>query len=137
LDEAAFRDVFWPMEVNEMWGVGPRLATRMRSLGIQTVGELARAPESVLKASFGIIGPQLREAAWGRDDTPLVPYHRGEDAKSMGHEVTLGENSDDRGFLRGTLLRLADQVARRLRADGMVGRVVSIKLRDAAFVTIT
>jgi DNA polymerase-4 len=137
LDEAAFRDTFWPMAVDTMWGVGPRLATRMRSLGIQTVGELARAPDIILADAFGIIGPQLREAAWGRDDTPLVPYHLGEDAKSMGHEVTLGENSDDRGFLRGTLLRLSDQVARRLRADGMVGRVVSIKLRDGAFVTIT
>src|SRR5207237_142941 len=89
LDEEAFRGAFWPRDVESMWGVGKQLAARMRSLGIQTVGDLAHAPEVSLKAEFGTIGPQLCEAAWGRDDTPLVPVHEGVDAKSMGHEVTL------------------------------------------------
>jgi DNA polymerase-4 len=109
----------------------------MRSLGISTVGDLARAPESALRAAFGIIGPQLREAASGRDETPLVPYYRGLDAKSVGHEVTLPEDLDDPARLEGTLLRLSDQVARRLRGEGYVGRVVTLKLRDHRFHTVT
>jgi DNA polymerase-4 len=137
LDEAGFRDVFWPRDIQDLWGVGPKLAGRMRSLGFRTVGELARAPETMLKAEFGIIGPQLKEAAWGRDDTPLTPYHEGVDAKSMGHEVTLGEDSDDPDYLHGTLLRLADQVARRLRAEGYAGRTVVLKLRNHRFETCT
>jgi DNA polymerase-4 len=136
LDEESFRAVFWPREVQQLWGVGPQLATRMRSLGITTVGELARAPVSALRGSFGIIGPRLREAAWGRDDTPLVPYHQGVDAKSMGHEVTLAEDCADTAFLIGTLLRLSDQVARRLRGEGYVGRVVTLKLRSHRFETV-
>jgi DNA polymerase-4 len=136
LDEEGFRRVFWPREVQSMWGVGPQLAVRMRSLGITTVGELAHAPDSALKAAFGIIGPQLREAAWGRDATPLTPYHQGVEAKSMGHEVTLPEDCDDPVFLEGTLLRLSDQVARRLRAEGYVGRTVCVKLRDHRFSTL-
>ena len=136
LDEEGFRAAFWPRDVQEMWGVGPKLAVRMRSLGIMTVGDLARAPEPLLKEAFGIIGPQLREAAWGRDDTPLVPYHRGVEAKSMGHEVTLPEDRADAAFLEGTLLRLSDQVARRLRTEGYVGRIVTVKIRDHDFVTV-
>ena len=136
LDEAGFRDAFWPLPVHEMWGVGEKLAARMRSLGISTVGDLARAPETALAAAFGVIGPQLREAAWGRDETPLVPYHQGIDAKSMGHEVTLPADRADAEFLYGTLVRLSDQVARRLRTEGYVGRVVAVKLRDSAFHTI-
>jgi len=136
LDPEGFREVFWPRDIQTMWGVGPKLAERMRSLGIKTVGELARAPDHLLKAAFGIIGPQLRECAWGEDDTPLVPYHRGLDAKSMGHEVTLTEDCDDRASLEGTLLRLADQVARRMRGEGYVGRTVTLKLRDHRFVTV-
>src|SRR5262249_9801611 len=53
LDQAGFRDLFWPREIQSMWGVGPKLAERMRSLGIQTVGDLARAPDHLLKAAFG------------------------------------------------------------------------------------
>jgi DNA polymerase-4 len=137
LDEEGFRRVFWPRDVQELWGVGPKLAARMKSLGIATVGDLARAPVPSLTSAFGIVGAGLREAAWGRDDTPLVPYHRGVDPKSMGHEVTLAGDSAEPTFLEGTLLRLADQVARRLRAEGFVGRTVTLKLRDHRFATCT
>ena len=137
LAEEGFHQAFWPLEVQVLWGVGPKLAGRMRSLGIMTVGDLARAPIPSLKSAFGIVGPSLREAAWGRDDTPLVPYHEGVDPKSMGHEVTLSTDSADPAFLEGTLLRLADQVARRLRGEGFVGRTVTLKLRDDRFVTVT
>jgi DNA polymerase IV len=137
LDEAGFRDTFWPLDIQTLWGVGPQLAMRMRSLGFKTVGELARAPDPVLKGAFGVIGPQLKEAAWGRDDTPLTPYHEGAEVKSMGHEVTLASDSDDPAYLEGTLLRLSDQVARRLRGEGYVGRTVVLKLRNHRFETIT
>jgi DNA polymerase-4 len=136
-DEERFRRHFWPLDIQEMWGIGPQLATRMRSLGFKTVGELARAPDPVLKDAFGIIGPQLREAAWGRDDTPLVPYHQGVDAKSAGHEVTLALDSDDPAYLEGVLLRLSDQVGRRIRGEGYAGRTVVLKLRNQRFETIT
>ena len=137
LDEPAFQQHFWPRDVQELWGVGPKLAARMRSLGIQTVGELAHASTAMLKGEFGIIGPQLREAASGHDETPLVPCHQGIEAKSMGHEVTLPEDSCSIPFLEGTLLRLSDQVTRRLRSDRMAGRVVSVKLRNHRFETVT
>lgn len=137
LDGEGFREAFWPLDVQELWGVGPQLATRMRSLGFKTVGGLAHAPEPVLKGAFGVIGPQLREAAWGRDRTPLVPYHQGVDPKSMGHEVTLATDAGEASYLEGTLLRLSDQVARRLRGEGWRARTVTLKLRDHRFRTIT
>jgi DNA polymerase-4 len=136
MDEEGFRAEFWPEDVQTMWGVGEKLAARMRSLGIQTVGDLAHAPIPALKGAFGIIGPQLREAAWGKDDTPLVPCHRPAAAKSMGHEVTLPEDSADAAFLEGTLLRLSDQVMRRMRSEGYAGRVVTVKLRNRKFETV-
>jgi DNA polymerase-4 len=135
LDEESFREAFWPREAQAMWGVGPQLATRLSALGIATVSDLAHAPAEALEAAFGIIGPQLREAAWGKDDTPLVPYHQGIEAKSMGHEVTLPEDCEEPAFLEGTLLRLSDQVGRRLRGEGYVGRTVAVKIRDLRFVT--
>ncbi len=137
LTEEAFRGVFWPLDVQELWGVGPKMSDSLKRLGIATVGDLARAPEPLLLQHYGVIGPQLREAAWGHDQTPVVPYHEGVDPKSMGHEVTLPEDCRDAEFLEGTLLRLADQVARRLRGEGFAARVITLKLRDHRFHTIT
>ena len=134
-DQPAFQRHFWLRDVQELWGVGPQIATRMRSLGILTVGDLAHAPTDMLQGVFGVVGPQIKEAANGNDETPLVPYYRGIDAKSMGHEVTLTEDCRDPAFLEGTMLRLSDQVGRRLRTERYVGRTVSLKLRDRRFVT--
>jgi len=135
LDEAGFRDAFWPLDVQELWGVGPKLAARMRAMGIATIGDLAHAPEPALAGTYGVIGPQLREAAWGHDATPLVPSYEGVDPKSMGHEVTLERDSGDAAQLESVLLRLCDQVARRLRKEGFVGRVVAVRLRDTLITT--
>jgi DNA polymerase-4 len=135
LDVEGFRAHFWPLPVREMWGIGPQLAERLTALGVHTVGDLAHHPPAILKGAFGVIGPQLREAANGHDETPLIPYHQGVDPRSMGHEVTLPADSRDPAALEGTLLRLSDQVARRLRGEGWMGRTVALKLRDHAFRT--
>ena len=137
LDEEEFRQHFWPQDVQALWGVGEKLAGHLKGLGILTVGDLGRAREEVLEQAFGVIGPHLREAAWGHDRTPVVPYHEGVDPKSMGHEVTLPEDCRDAEFLEGTLLRLSDQVARRLRGEGFRSRTITLKLRDHRFHTIT
>jgi DNA polymerase-4 len=137
LDEEAFRGVFWPQEVRALWGVGPRMSEHLGALAITTVGELANAPVAVLRRHFGVVGEHLVEAAWGRDRTPVIPYHEGVDPKSMGHEVTLPEDCREPEFLEGTLLRLSDQVARRLRADGFRARTVTVKLRDFRFRTVS
>ncbi len=137
LTEHEFRGVFWPQEVQALWGVGPKMSEHLNALGIPTVSALANAPVDLLKRQFGLVGEHLREAAWGHDQTPVIPYHEGLDPKSMGHEVTLPEDCRDPEFLEGTLLRLSDQVARRLRSDGFRGRTVTVKLRDFRFRTVT
>jgi DNA polymerase-4 len=53
----------------------------------------------------------------------------------MGHEFTLETDLADRVRLGAQLLRLADQVARRMRQDGYLGRIVSVKMRDTSFRT--
>lgn len=137
LDEEGFRRVYWPRDVQELWGVGPKLAERLKRMGIATVGDLGRADEALLERAFGVTGPHLRESAWGRDRTPVTPYHEGVDPKSMGHEVTLPEDCREAAALEGTLLRLSDQVARRLRGEGFRARNITVKLRDHRFHTIT
>jgi len=54
----------------------------------------------------------------------------------MGHEFTLMHDERDPAVLDGLLVRLSDQVARRLRKEGYRGRVVVLKLRTSDFETI-
>ena len=137
LDQAGFRRHFWPLPAGELWGVGEKTAAALRVLGIDTVGDLAACPGPPLLRAFGVVGGILKEMASGRDDTPLIPYYQGLPVKSMGHEHTLARDEADPGRLDALLLRLAEQVARRLRRDGKRGRTVTVKLRFGDFRTIT
>jgi DNA polymerase-4 len=135
LTQERFRRVFWPCGVEELWGIGEKTREALGRLEIRTVGQLAHFPRELLTYHFGLNGERMQEAARGEDETPVTPYYEGVPVKSMGHEVTLPVDVSDRQALAAQLLRLSDQVGRRLRQDGYVGRIVAVKFRDPSFKT--
>ena len=132
-----FRQHFWPLSVQELWGIGEKTRIALGRLGIDTVQQLAHFPKEFLTYHFGLNGDSMRHAALGVDETPVIPYYEGVPLKSMGHEITLATDVSSREQLGAVLLRLCDQVGRRMRQDGYQGRVVALKLRDSKFQTWT
>jgi len=117
------------LPIAHLWGVGEKTASRLNALGIATVSDLRRFSLSALKRHFGKAGQILSDMARGQDTSPVIPYAELPEEKSMGHERTFREDTDDRRLLEGTLLELSDKVARRLRQNSACGRVVVLKLR--------
>ena len=123
------------LPVQALWGVGPKTLERLHRLGVDTVEQLASLEERTLVASLGSAsGRHLRLLAQGIDPRPVVPHQA---AKSIGHEETFAHDRHDLPSLRHELVRLADAVAARLRAAGVAGRTVSIKVRFHDFRTIS
>jgi DNA polymerase-4 len=135
LTREGFRRRFWSEPVQALWGIGEKTAVALGRIGIRTIGDLAQSPEESLSSLFGVNGPRMRFAARGEDESPVVPYFEGVPNKSMGHEHTLDHDEDDPDALEGLTVGLADQVTRRMRKEGYVGRVVVLKLRRHDFST--
>lgn len=127
-------EILDPLPISKLWGVGPKTEEQLRQIGIGTIGALRRIDPKILEGRFGPSGVQLYHLANGQDERPV---ETDETAKSIGHEITFQTDTDDRNFLAGILLWLADQVARRLRRNGLKGRVINLKLRDTNFKTLT
>ena len=130
-EEAAF---LAPLDVRELWGVGPRTAERLAQMGIHTIGDLAAWPADDLTRRFGKHGADLARRARGEDDRPLETEH---EAKSISKETTFATDVSDGRVLRETLLELSMGVGRRLRRAGLSGPTVKLKLRWADFTTLT
>lgn len=126
----------WPLPVGELYGVGSRTVPKLEALGIRTIGDLARADPALLRARFGAFGVYMHLAANGRDGGRVDPQAHDE-AKSIGHSLTLPVDFRERDEQKAVLLSLADQVGRRLRRAGYLARTVQITIRDTAFRTIT
>ena len=79
-------------------------------------------------------GEHLWRLCRGLDDRPLVTDH---EAKSISNEHTFIEDCDDPQVVRQVLIRLTEQVGRRLRQSEKVASTGQIKLRFDDFKTIT
>jgi len=118
-----------PLPVERLWGVGRVTLARMHELGIRAIGDLAHRDASDLKASFGSFGPHLHELANGRDPRSVVADWQ---RKSYGEENTFEHDlALDSLELRRVLIAHADALGRRLRADQVRARTVTLKLKLA------
>jgi DNA polymerase-4 len=124
-----------PLPVQALWGVGPKTLERLQGRGITTVGDLAALDERTAQGILGSAnGTHLWLLARGIDERAVVPDQK---AKSIGHEETFARDHHEHDTLHHELVRLADSVAGRLRAAGVAGRTVTIKVRFNDFRTIT
>ena len=119
-----------PLPVDRLWGVGARTCSRLRARGLDTIGDVAAASLDDLERRCGSLGAHIHALAHGRDDRAVIPER---DAKSIGSENTLDTDIVGEAAIRPWLLRAADTVARRLRAEGLDARGVRVKLRTADF----
>jgi len=130
-EEAAF---LAPLEVQALWGVGPKTSQKLHGQGIHTIGQLAALSIAELEANFGNNALEMHARALGIDPSPV---HSEREVKSVSNEVTFTKDTTDSEVLRQTLRALADKVGYRLRQAGLAGSVVQIKLRYSNFETLT
>ncbi len=128
-----------PLDVGELYGVGEKTREVLHRAGLVTVADIARLPVPELQRAVGRhLGQHLHHLAWGTDRAELVPrpVHQEPD-RSMGADETFARDTADREVVVRELLRLSGRVAGRMRAAGVVGRTVALKVRFSDFTTIT
>jgi DNA polymerase IV len=128
-----------PLEVRKIPGVGKATEKSLHTYGIRKVGDMARLDEDFLRRKFGEWGLAMAGKSRGLDAGGWFDSEIGvaEAPKSVSHEHTFGEDTDDASQMEATLAHLAEKVARRLREHGLHTRTVQLKLRISDFTTIT
>jgi DNA polymerase IV len=119
-----------PKPVGILPGVGPAMVASLEKAGLRTVGDLAGADVKELAERFGSHGLRLSRLAHGEDHRTVNP---GEERKGISAETTFNEDLSALSDLEDVLAELSEKVARHARADGLAGRVVTLKLRTTDF----
>jgi DNA polymerase-4 len=123
------------LPVDILWGIGKKSARRLNALGIKTCGQLGRAPVSLLRSNFGIIGERLKLMGMGIDSSPVVSNE--ETAKSVGHSMTLPHDIWEKKDIEAYMLKLSEMVGRRARRYKLKGDIVTVTIRYKSFRTFT
>jgi DNA polymerase-4 len=123
-----------PLPADMLWGVGPKTSARLTELGIYTIGDLAKWPESELVRMFGENGRDLARHSKGIDDRPVVTEH---ETKSISQEITYSRDVRDDAVLQKTLHEMSAEVGKQLRRNNLAGKTIKLKLRWPDFTTLT
>jgi DNA polymerase IV len=116
-----------PLPVERLWGVGSVTATKLRDVGIATVGQVAQLSESSLVSLLGrASGRHLHALAHNRDPRPVQGRRR---RRSIGAQRALGRSRKSFDEIDASLVGLVDRVTRRMRAAERLGRTVVLRLR--------
>jgi len=124
-----------PLPVTRLWGVGDTTREVLATMGLSTIGDVARYPEAALVGRLGATtGHHLAALARGEDHRPVVAER---DPVTIGHQETFDDDLSDKGELAVLLLDQADRVAARLRAADLRARAVVLTIKYDDFRQIT
>ncbi|HLF75119.1 MAG TPA: DNA polymerase IV [Anaerolineales bacterium] len=130
-EEAAFLS---PLPADMLWGVGPKTSARLTDLGIHTIGDIAKWPESELVRLFGENGRDLARHARAIDDRSITTER---ETKSVSQEITFSRDVRDDQILQKTLKEMSAEVGVQLRRNNLAGKTIKLKIRWPDFTTLT
>ncbi len=129
LKQDTFLERVKDVKASEFCGIGRKFEKYLGELGVKTIGELNAYPRIKLVKRFGVAaGEHLWEMGQGIDNSPVAIGMKHEIAKSMGHSYTLPKFTNDIEVVKTYLLRLSEQVGRRLRHEQYKGNIVHLSL---------
>lgn len=130
-----FPKLFWGKPTNNLFGIGQKTSEKLKKMHINTIGELAKSSKDKLERELGIYGVHIIEAANGIDNSPVKSII--EANKSIGHTTTLPKDINNCNDAYQVILNLVDQVARRLRKQGLIANTIQLTIRYSNRKTIT
>jgi DNA polymerase IV (DinB-like DNA polymerase) len=119
-----------PLDVEELHGVGPVTARELRSMNIETAGDLADADSTRLADKFGERGKEIHDHARGKDDRVVEPVGK---PKSLSNESAFTESTDDASRMHDRLVTLAEEVTTRATTRGILYKTIGIKVVTPPF----
>ena len=122
---------FWPIPIEDLFFVGKSTALRLRSLGITTIGQLAKSDHAMILSVFKSHGDTIWNYANGIESTPLS--HNDAASKGFGNSLTLQYDVTDTAVAKHVLLSLCETVGARIRAAGAYVSVVQVQIVDNDF----
>ena len=123
-----------PLDVRRIPGIGKVTEAALKARGIEKVGQLATTAQERLEDDFGRWGTALFRKARGGD---TYEFLFDAEPKSISHNHTFGEDTQDRTKMEATLSFLAQKAMKRLREAGLSASTVTVTIRYQGFDTIT
>lgn len=131
------RKILDPLPIENFWGIGKKTAPRLKELGIETIGDLAKRinddNDIEIKKELGKFGTIIKDwiNGYGDDNIDSNPF----DPKSIGMSETLMFDTNNYDELKVDFLNIANKVIDKASASRKLANTVQINFKDDSFRT--
>lgn len=122
----------WPLPIEEMHGIGKKTVPRLKSIGVFTIGDLAKKKVSDVRIILGNRAQEFIDKANGYDQSPLELVRN---AKSMGQSRTFKNALYDLEEIRSAIMTEIIEIEARMEEQKVLGRTVQFSIRFENFQT--
>jgi DNA polymerase V len=110
--------------IEDVWGVGRRLAPRLKAEGIHTALALSRMQPRWARQLMGLTGLQMVHELSGRSCHGLTPFHSS--PKSIMRSRTFGEDTHDLPVIEAAIASLTARAAFEAYTSGVLARQATL-----------
>jgi DNA polymerase V len=115
-----------PTPIQDIWGIGWRLAPRLRAEGIHTAMDLACMPPKRAQQVMGITGRRTVAELNGISCLPLSSHHKPQQVISRGRQF--GHDTNDLDTVSAAVARMTNHACQALRREGRLAMRATIWL---------
>ena len=126
------QEKMWPLPVEELFMVGPKTASKLRNMNINTIGALAHTDPDFLYSKFKKYGYMIFAYARGIESSH-VRNEGTVEMKGMGNSTTLPFDFTDKISCHNVLLSIGETLVPRLRAAERLAKTISVHIRTSDF----
>lgn len=131
------RKMLDPLPIEDFFGIGKKTAPRLRLLGINTIGDLAKLIDNEdenVKRELGKFYYAIKDwvNGYGSDVVSVEKF----DPKSIGHSTTFYSDTDQIDEIKKYMEKLCKEVSEDAKEKGKVGNSIQIVLKDNNFKVI-
>ncbi|MBQ9537603.1 MAG: DNA polymerase IV [Desulfovibrionaceae bacterium] len=125
----------WILPVNDLYGCGNKTSAKLRQLGIETIGQIAKTSLSRLQNILGKkLGEYIYYSAHGINDSQVNPIPDARKSYSCEMTTELDININNYAiYIPKILHELVDELTRRIKRDHIFGRTLFIVITTADF----
>ncbi len=117
----------WTLPVGELFFVGKSTEKKLHTLGIKTIGQLAKSDRELLRSHLKKHGEVIWDFANGIDVSDVTS--KPAENKGYGNSTTIPFDVKDAQTAKTVLLSLAETVSARLRENAAKIEVISVQIR--------
>ena len=134
IGKAETENFLMPLPIKKIWGAGKVMQASLEKDGIRTFADLRRRDRKVLVDRYGTMGDRLWHLSRGEDYRNI---NASAPVKSISKETTFNDDIRDPDILDGYIWRLSEQVSDRAKVKGQTGKVVTLKVKQSNFKSLT